>query len=109
MGKLVSKEIDMSAHMGISLMRQNAADFCWPTFIKKVTLITSKPSKAKLDVWAYLEIFPLTVWAVGITSLIVSAGVLAMATNQPFFQGLAMMLRLFIQVKDVFQLRSFSI
>ena len=109
MGKLVSKEIDMSAHFGISLMRQNVADFCWPTFIKKVTLITSKPSKAKLDLWAYLEIFPLTVWAIGMTSLALSAGVLAMASNQPFFQGLAMMLRLFIQVKDVFQLSTFSV
>ena len=58
MGKLVGREIDMSAHIGISLMRQGAVDFCWPTFIKKVTLITSKPSKAKLDVWAYLQIFP---------------------------------------------------
>ena len=48
----------MSAHIGISLMRQGAVDFCWPTFIKKVTLITSKPSKAKLDVWAYMQIFP---------------------------------------------------
>ena len=58
MGKLVGREIDMSAHIGISLMRQGAVDFCWPTFIKKVTLITSKPSKAKLDVWAYMQIFP---------------------------------------------------
>ena len=98
MGKLVSKEIDMSAHFGISLMRQNAVDFCWPTFIKKVTLITSKPSQAKLNVWAYVQIFPISAWAVGISCIVVTSVVFAFASNRPIFQGLAMMLRLFIQI-----------
>ena len=108
MGKLVSREIDMSAHIGISLMRQNAVDFCWPTFIKKVTLITSKPSKAKLDVWAYLQIFPINAWAVGISVIVVAAVIFAFASNQPLFQGITLMLRLFIQIGYELPLRHTS-
>lgn len=64
MGKLVRRRIDISPNFGLSLQRQDAIDFCWPTYTKKFTLITSRPTKPRIDVWAYYEIFPPSAWAV---------------------------------------------
>ena len=98
MGRLVKREIDMSANIGQTLQRQNYVDFLWPTFIRRMTLITSSKSKAKLDMWTYMKIFRVTAWVTTISCIIISAILFALANDQPLLQGFAMMLRLFIQL-----------
>ena len=57
---LVNKEIDVSA-IGLLMMpeRRVAVDLCYPTFSEEKTLMMAVSSKNKLNVWVFMEIFPL--------------------------------------------------
>ena len=93
MGKLVGNKIDLSPNFGMSLQRQEAIDFCWPTYTKKFTLITARATRPKIDMWAYVQIFPLSAWACIIALTFSSAAIFSLVGNQPLVQGMAMVFR----------------
>ena len=97
-GQLRGGKIDIAANFGISKERLNVIDYTWPTYSLKYTLITGKPTKSRLDLWAYIEIFPIAAWAVGLSCLVVSAVFFSYANKEPMLQGVALMLRLFLQL-----------
>ena len=98
MGQLISKKIDIASNFGMSKYRQSFIDYVWPTFTLKFTLISGKPTKNRLDQWAYIKIFPVAAWAVGIACVIVTAILFSCSNNESMLQGVAMMLRLFLQL-----------
>ena len=57
---LVNKEIDVSA-IGLLMMpeRRVAVDLCYPTFSEEKTLMMAVTKKNKLNVWVFMEIFPI--------------------------------------------------
>ena len=97
-GMLVDNKIDLVAEMMINKQRQEVVDFCWPTEKITITLMSSKYAIPKLNIWAYVDIFPLTAWIVGLFTLIVAALCFSMSNHESVVQGLTLMWRLFLQI-----------
>ena len=74
--------IDISA-IGLLMTheRRRDLDLCWPTFEEQVTLATSLSEIPKLNVGAYIEIFPTTAWIVCLSILVVGALLFAIASR----------------------------
>ena len=98
MGQLVNKKIDMAQPFAMSLVRQPHVSYCWPLIRGGFTLITNAPNKPKLDVWAFVKIYPFSAWVVFGITVLFSSLLYALANNDTIFQGLALQLRLFIQL-----------
>ena len=98
MGQFIDKKIDMAQPFGISLQRLPFVTFCWPLIRGGFTLITNAPTKPKLDMWAYLNIFPVIAWVVGCITIIISSLLFALVNHETIWQGLALQLRLFLQL-----------
>lgn len=64
-GMLIRDEIDYSAiGCGINAQRKSVVDFGFPTRGNLFTLMIASTDKPKLNVWAYVNIFPLTAWVI---------------------------------------------
>ena len=62
-GMLIRDEIDYSAiGCGINAQRKSVVDFGFPTRGNLFTLMIASTDKPKLNVWAYVNIFPITAW-----------------------------------------------
>ena len=98
-GMLVDKTIDISA-IGLLMMpeRRIAVDLCYPTFREENTLMTAITTKNKLNVWVFMEIFPITAWAATFAFTIVTALSFSLMARQSISQGMTLMVRLFIQL-----------
>ena len=98
MGQLVAKKIDMAQPFAMSREREPYVSYCWPLIKGGFTLITNAPFKAKLDTWAFLKIFPVLAWVMTCIIVIFAALLYAVANNDTILQGLALQLRLLIQL-----------
>ena len=98
-GMLVDKDIDVSA-LGILITpeRLKAADFCWSTSSEKVTLMTTESTSSKLNVWVFLDIFPMEVWILTIALIMLGTLFFSMASRVPLSEGFALMVRLGLQM-----------
>ena len=97
-GMLVEDEIDLVGELMVNKARQEVVDFCWPTDKLRITLMSSKYAIPKLNVWAYVDIFPITAWIVGLCTLVVAALCFSISTHESVVQGLTLMWRIFLQI-----------
>ena len=95
---LVEDKVDLVGELMINEERQEVVDFCWPTDKLRITLMSSKYAIPKLNVWAYVDVFPVTVWIVGLCTLVVAALCFSISSHESIVQGLTLMWRLFIQI-----------
>ena len=98
-GMLVEKYIDVSA-VGI-LMRPErlvAIDFCWPTFSEEITLMTVESTRSKLNLWIFIQIFPMPVWVISLALIIVATLSFSVASQLPISESFALMVRLGLQM-----------
>ena len=79
---LVEKMIDISA-VGLLMtdQRRRDLDLCWPTFSENIDLLTTRSGAPKLNVGAYIEIFPVTAWILCLLLLLVGALLFAIASR----------------------------
>ena len=98
-GMLVDRDIDVSA-VGILMMpeRLAAIDFCWPTFSEEITLMTVKSTRSKLNVWVFMEIFPMAVWVISLALIILATLFFSVASKLPISESFALMVRLGLQM-----------
>ena len=98
-GMLVDKDIDVSAH-GILMKtdRLDAIDFCWPTNSEEVTLMTTESTRSKLNIWVFMDIFPLAVWAFSLALIILGSLFFSLGSKLPLSESFALMIRLGLQM-----------
>ena len=98
-GMLVDQEIDVSA-IGLLMTpeRRIAVDLCYPTFSEEKTLMMAMTTKNKLNVWVFMEIFPIPAWVATFTFAIITALVFSIASKQSISEGVALITRLYLQV-----------
>ena len=105
-GMLMRDEIDYSAiACGINQQRQQVVDFSFPIRGNLFTALTSTTTKPKLNVWAYMQIFPSTAWA-GLAALLVFGALgFSFASRESFSESLGLMMRLLIQLGHASSMR----
>ena len=97
-GMLNEAKIDLVGGLMLNKERHEVVDFCWPTAKMKITLLSSKYAIPKLNVWAYVDIFPLNAWIVGLCTLVVAALCFSISSHESIVQGLTLMWRLLLQI-----------
>ena len=98
MGQLLARKIDMAQPFAMSLERQPHISYCWPLVRGSFTLITNAPTKPKLDMWAFMKIFPVLALVVICITVIFASIIYALANNNTILQGLEIQLRFAIQL-----------
>ena len=102
-GMLTEKNIDMTLGLpdsGVMITeeRQIAIDYLWSFEHVTMTLLTSKSSKPRLDVWAYVNVFPLAAWLCGLGMTVVCGICFSVSSHESVVQGITLMVRLFLQL-----------
>merc|ERR1711884_550055 len=91
-------DIDLVAGLMVSKKRQDALDYAWPIYNQKITLLGSRSTTPRLNVWVYINVFPLTAWVSGFALLIVAALCFSVSCQETIAQSITMMGRLFLQI-----------
>ena len=73
MGQVIEGEFDFKAGLLSSPERQQLLDFGWKIDETRVSLMSSESTLPKLDVLAYIIIFPVTAWVTGLVTMVVAA------------------------------------
>ena len=97
-----------STSMMITLERRDVIDYLCPYEHSKTTLLSAKSSKPRLDVWAYINIFPLPTWIIGFGTIFVFGICFSVSSNETVSQGMTLMLRLFLQLGYEIPVRRFA-
>ena len=112
-GMLTEKKIDLtlgSPDNGVMITeeRQTVVDYLWSFEHVSMTLLTSKSSKPRLDVWAYVNIFPLAAWLTGLGLTVVCGICFSISNHESVAQGITLMVRLFLQLGYEMPARRFA-
>ena len=102
-GMLNEKLIDMTcgrptSGMMVTEERQAVVDYLWSFEQITYTLLTTQASKPKLDAWGYIDIFSGVIWLLIFFFLIVGAFYFSLTSHEAIHQGIALMLRLYLQM-----------
>ena len=97
-GMLVDKKIDLTAGLMINAVRANAVSYCWATSKTLVTLYSSKTTNTKINVMAYVTVFPLSVWVLGLAFLIIAMIFFALSSQETIGESIALMFNLLLQL-----------
>ena len=97
-GLIIDNEIDLVAGLMRNKERETVVDFCWPSDQLTITLIAPKTAVPRINIGAYVDVFPATAWIVGLVTLIVAALCFSLSSHESIVQGLTLMWRLFLQI-----------
>ena len=97
-GMLIEDNIDFLAGLMVSEKRQDALDFAWPIHNKKITLFGSKSSTPRLNMWVYVNVFPLSAWVSGFALLLLAIFCFSISCKETITQSATLMGRLFLQI-----------
>ena len=98
-GMLIRDEIDYSGiGCGINAQRQSVVDFSFPTRGNLFTLMIASTDKPKLNVWAYIDVFPLKAWVMLLALIVGAALYFSFANREAASESFALMLRLSVQL-----------
>ena len=98
-GLLVDRKIDLTASwMGIFAQKADVVDYCWATQVEPITLFAYKTSKAKINVMAYANVFPVSVLLIGLVFLVMAAICLSVSSKINIWESFTMMLLLLLQI-----------
>ena len=84
--------------MMVTEERQAVVDYLWSFEQITYTLLTAQASKPKLDAWGYIDIFSGVTWLLIFSFLIVGAFYFSLSSHEAIHQGIALMLRLYLQM-----------
>ena len=98
MGQVIEGEFDFKAGLLSSPERQQLLDFGWKIDETRVSLMSSESTLPKLDVLAYITIFPVTAWVTGLVTMVVAALCFSLSSHESIPKGLTLMVRLFLQM-----------
>ena len=96
-GMLTADDIDLVAGLMLSEDRASALDFAWPITYWKLTLYSSPSSSPRLNIWVYLNKFPLSAWVVVFATIIIAALCFSASCQETLSQSVTLMGRLFLQ------------
>ena len=102
-GMLIEKKIDMTfgwagGSMMITPKRAEVVDYLWSDDFVTITLLGSRSSKPRLDIWSFANIFPLTAWLTTFSLIFVGALCFTMSSHESLPQGMALTLRFSLQM-----------
>ena len=112
-GMLTTDMIDLTlGHPATGMMitqeRIDVIDYLCSFEHSTVTLLSAKSSKPRLDVWAYVNIFPLATWIIGFGTIFVCGICFSVSNNESVSQGITLMVRLFLQLGYEIPVRRFA-
>ena len=97
-GMLIEEQFDLQGGLLTSMEKEGVLDFSWKIDETKIFLHSSKSTIPKLDVWAYVTIFPVAAWSAGLALLVLNAFFFSVSSNESIAKGMTMMGRLFLQI-----------
>ena len=98
MGKLKEGDFDLKEGLMTSEFRRKHLDFTWKFDEVRISLQCSSPTVPKLDIWAYLMIFPMTAWVIGFALMVVATLWFSLSANEPITKSFTLIGRLFLQM-----------
>ena len=105
---LIEEDIDLIAGLMVSKQRQSALDFTWPIYDLKITLLSSRSQTPRLNVWVYVNVFPVAAWLSGFAILIVLALCFSVSCQETITQSITLMGRLFLQIGYELPIRGYA-
>ena len=102
-GMLNDKKIDMTlgkmfSSMMITPERASVVEFLWSDSSSIISLMATKSTKPRLDAWGYIHVFSTKIWLLVFSFLMIAILCYSFASNEFISQGIALMLRLSLQM-----------
>ena len=97
-GMLIEGKLDLQVGSTASYEKYQVLDFCWKFDESKISLMSAKSTAPKLDIWAYMTIFPISAWVIGFPLILVAGLCFSLSSQEPIPKGLTLTGRLLLQM-----------